>query len=144
MITNLQQIRRAHEEILRKTDVAISRALDVGGSRIVSRARATAPRRTGVLANANEFRVVKTARGHLLRIQNTAPHAKFVEEGTKPHEITPKNAQALRFEIGGLTVFAKRVMHPGTRPTFFLRSSVQSSQATITVALQRALRQAAQ
>ena len=63
------------------------------------------------------------------------------EEGTRPHIIRPKRAKALRFQkgrympktnpggkfrgpgkvIGGKTVFAKQVHHPGTKPRHFTR-----------------------
>lgn len=63
----------------------------------------------------------------------SASYAADVEFGTKPHEITPKAAQALRFaaspagrrlsgapRAGAAVVFAKRVHHPGTKPYPFL------------------------
>jgi len=40
----------------------------------------------------------------------------YLEFGTRPHVIMPKNAQALRFLIGNSPVFAKKVFHPGTKP----------------------------
>jgi hypothetical protein len=61
----------------------------------------------------------------------------FVNDGTKRHEITPKNAKVLAFSSlsgpktqpnvigsgqgfrGGVIAFAKRVMHPGTKPRYF-------------------------
>lgn len=45
----------------------------------------------------------------------------FLEYGTKPHVIEPEDKEALRFEVGGDEVFAKRVYHPGTRPLGFVR-----------------------
>lgn len=45
-----------------------------------------------------------------------APYAGFVAEGTRPHQIVPVSAKALRFEVGGDVVFAARVNHPGTAP----------------------------
>lgn len=44
-----------------------------------------------------------------------APHALFVNLGTRPHEIRPKNKQALRWAGGGFFRFAKVVKHPGYR-----------------------------
>lgn len=48
-----------------------------------------------------------------------APHAHLVEFETKPHKITPKNAQALA--IGGQVV--REVDHPGTRAQPYMRPS---------------------
>ena len=40
----------------------------------------------------------------------------YVREGTDPHEIRPRFKEALRFEVNGEVVFAKKVNHPGTSP----------------------------
>jgi len=42
-----------------------------------------------------------------------APHAIFVQLGTRPHEIRPKNKKALRWASGNGFVFAGKVNHPG-------------------------------
>jgi hypothetical protein len=42
-----------------------------------------------------------------------APHAVFVQFGTRPHEIRPKTKKALRWARGGEFFFAKVVHHPG-------------------------------
>ena len=42
-----------------------------------------------------------------------APHAIFVQLGTRPHEIRPKNKKALRWASGNGFVFSKVVKHPG-------------------------------
>lgn len=66
-------------------------------------------------------------------VRSNSIHGDYVEEGTAPHIITPRNAQALRFLGGsgrisqpspnqriatraGGVVFAKVVHHPGTPP----------------------------
>lgn len=53
-------------------------------------------------------------------IKATAKHAKFVEGGTKPHEIVARRRQSLRFVMHGEVVFRKRVHHPGTKATHFM------------------------
>lgn len=40
----------------------------------------------------------------------------ILEYGSQAHEIRPKDAKALRFEVDGETVFTKLVHHPGTKP----------------------------
>jgi len=44
----------------------------------------------------------------------------FLNDGTKPHTIEPKNAKALRFVIDGKVVFAKKVEHPGIEARKFV------------------------
>lgn len=60
-----------------------------------------------------------------------APYASYVEEGTEPHTILPRNASALRFEVGGKTVFAKSVNHPGTKPNDFVSRSEELASITL-------------
>lgn len=49
-----------------------------------------------------------------------APYASHVEGGTVPHVILPKNGRYLKFNIGGRTIFATKVNHPGTKPFPFM------------------------
>lgn len=44
-----------------------------------------------------------------------APHALFRENDTRPHYIFPRIKSVLRFMVNGKWVFAKYVLHPGTR-----------------------------
>ena len=51
----------------------------------------------------------------------------YVHQGTRPHEILPVRAKALRFRVGGIHgsfVFARRVWHPGTKPNPFVKRTV--------------------
>lgn len=51
----------------------------------------------------------------------TAPHALMHHEGTRPHEIRPNPPRSvLKFTVGGKTVYATRVLHPGTRENKYL------------------------
>jgi hypothetical protein len=47
----------------------------------------------------------------------TTPQAEWTDKGTRPHDIRPRNKKALRFKVGGRTVFAKVVHHPGNDGT---------------------------
>lgn len=65
-------------------------------------------------------------------------YAVFVEYGTKAHTITPNDADALNFEVGGSEVFAQRVEHPGTEPQPFMRTAAEETQRRIDEAVQGA------
>lgn len=52
-----------------------------------------------------------------------ASHARFVNDGTRPHEIRARNARALRFVMNGSVMFRARVMHPGTAPRPFMMAA---------------------
>lgn len=59
-----------------------------------------------------------------------APHAPWVEYGTRPHEIRPKpGRKALRwFPGGGKAAFARSVQHPGTDPLPFFFADMDARQ----------------
>jgi hypothetical protein len=48
-------------------------------------------------------------------------YTRYVVEGTRAHEIRPKNSGVLVFKIGGMTVYAASVKHPGTAPNPFMQ-----------------------
>lgn len=61
-------------------------------------------------------------------VVSMADHWKYVEFGTNPHIILPKDKKALAWGknigAGKKEFVAKKVMHPGTRPQPFLRSAL--------------------
>lgn len=64
-------------------------------------------------------------------VEDHAHYALYVHEGTRPHTIQPRTAQALRFEIGGRVVFSKLVNHPGTKARPFLLNAGLRAAAEI-------------
>ena len=61
-----------------------------------------------------------------------AEYAPFVEFGTGPHLIEPRNRKALRFPVGERHVFARRVRHPGSKPyPFFYRNFEERKTAVL-------------
>lgn len=92
-----------------------------------STARALAPVRTGRLkASIHPDPVRRTGPWAIdTGVSADAPYAAPVHEGARPHVIRPRNARALRFEVEGRVVFARRVNHPGNRPNRFLAQAVE-------------------
>jgi hypothetical protein len=45
-------------------------------------------------------------------------------EGTRPHIITPKRHQAMRFTSGGRVIYTRLVKHPGTKPNRYLADNL--------------------
>lgn len=73
---------------------------------------------------ANSWRVQR--HGALVSsVDTSVAYALFVNEGTAPHDIYPKTARALRFTVGGRTVYAKHVHHPGTQGTHYIEQSIE-------------------
>jgi HK97 gp10 family phage protein len=70
--------------------------------------------------------------GKRYRVAGDAYYARFVEFGTKSHTLIAKRKVmrggkrgVFAFEVGGKTVFARSIKHPGTRPRPFLRPSLE-------------------
>lgn len=51
---------------------------------------------------------------------NRVGYALYMQKGTRPHVIRPRQAKALRFVMNGQVVYAAKVNHPGTRPRPYL------------------------
>ena len=71
----------------------------------------------------DSFKTTTRREGAELRttVTNSAAHATYLENGTRPHEIVPRRAKALVFVVAGNgkrggVVFAQKVHHPGTKP----------------------------
>lgn len=70
-------------------------------------------------------------------------HAAFLEYGTKPHDIFPKRKNALSWYIGskpkpqgymgnpGSWALAKHVRHPGTKPKYFFKRTLEDNETKI-------------
>lgn len=100
--------------------------LDRLGDRIDANARRRVNVRSGGLKRSIGHRVFRRGNSLVLREQATAPHAKYVHDGTAPHEIRARNARALRFywPKAGRVVYFKRVQHPGYKGNPFLRDAI--------------------
>ncbi len=97
---------------------------------VLEAAKAAAPVRSGNLrdslytSNINAFGDM--ASFHLL---SDVPYARFVEEGTRAHDIYPRDAGALFWE--GAAHPVAMVHHPGTRADPFLERAVAASTPEI-------------
>lgn len=101
---------------------ASMRELRVVAPQVVNRAKILAPVDTGRLRAAigpPQYSRTLTFRAQAT-INVNVDYAKFVHDGTRPHIIRPRRAQALRFTVGSQVVYARVVRHPGTRARPFL------------------------
>lgn len=109
------------------------------GLSTVAEAKRLVRRRTGNLGRS--IHVAEVDAHHAL-VAASANYAGYVEHGTRPHEITPRAAQALRWaaspagrrlsgtpRVGAAVLFAKRVHHPGTKPYPFLLPGARAAVA---------------
>ena len=84
--------------------------------------KAETPVISGKLQKSTHHRITSSGGDQVLEITQNAKTKRgvsygiFVREGTKPHEIRPRDVKALHFFIGGREVFVMKVHHPGTKP----------------------------
>jgi hypothetical protein len=125
VITNLAEIRARHARFLRQHDLMVEAELAKGAAAGVqySRDHTGFQNQTGKTAHATEGQVIRSSRGHLLRLKTGSKIGRFMDQGTKAHPIKAKRG-LLHFYWGkvGRWVHAKRVQHPGTRAYQFIRT----------------------
>ena len=101
--------------------------------------------------------------GKVFLDEGVAPYGKYVHDGTRPHQIRPKNKSALHFVIGGRSVIVPKqknsywvgqaaanpqatfswkgyVEHPGTKKDQFLYEALARQADKITATVQRAVK----
>lgn len=69
-------------------------------------------------------------------IGSNEQYAAYVEGGTKPHKIRPRNAKVLAFQGAGGTVFAREVNHPGTPAANMFGDALEASEGAIRASVQ--------
>lgn len=72
-----------------------------------------------------------------------APHALFVNFGTKPHIIRPKDKKALRWVMGNRFIFAKFVRHPGYKGDAYILDAAADAMAQFKQIVDQATKDAA-
>ena len=77
------------------------------------------------IARSTEYKIIRTARGRLIKILNTAKYARPLEKGHKPFFLKPRSGKTLRFVMNGKVAFSRGHMIPETQPTFFLKTATQ-------------------
>lgn len=76
-------------------------------------------------------RIVQDVGGIVVYVGSDHPIALMHHEGTRPHEIRPRKAQVLAFEMNGQIVFATVVHHPGTKPNRYLTDPLRQVMASV-------------
>jgi len=93
-------------------------------NRVQAETRREAPQITGALRTSTVWEQATPPAADVLAyiIESRAPYASFVDAGTRPHKIYPRNASVLRFVAGGRVRFATMVNHPGNKARNFFGS----------------------
>lgn len=152
---DLGQIKRIHQHLVAELAREIDRVTDSKKLTLVAQRAITDNRdivaRTGNLTRRTKAKVIKTGKGRVIKVSNAAKYAWAQDQGSglygpkrSKYVIRPKRAKALRF-IGrdGNVVFAKRVEHPGVKPTRFLYHAADTTGRTLRGWLVTAMHRAA-
>jgi hypothetical protein len=142
VITNLDAVQQAHDKLLSQTSAGITLELADAGKFAVDyvKTHPTFTPRSGELQAKTQW---VARRGHIIRIQNTAPHAHAIESGARPHVIEARRAKALRFVSRGKVVFRRRVNHPGNKPYKFLYRATNAAGRVLGQGLENRMQRAA-
>jgi hypothetical protein len=115
----------AVDRMLRGRNGPVSNDLQKRARRVARRSRQLAP---GTMK-----RKITTSidTGHV-RVNLDHPAALFVLKGTRRHDIRKgkvwRGRKVLRFQMGGRTVFARWVKHPGNKPNNFLARALRETR----------------
>lgn len=66
----------------------------------------------------------------------------LLENGTNPHMIYPKNSTVLAFDIDGMTIFAKKVNHPGFVAMPHFKPALDKNEKTYLDNIDKAIKEA--
>lgn len=111
--------------LLRMRGGRVERKLRERTARVAAIARSEAPGSMGLYIS---WKIQEAPRGLQGVIVCDHPAVRYVLDGTRPHIIRPRRVKALRFDVGGRTVFAKIVHHPGTRSDPFLQRALREGR----------------
>jgi phage gpG-like protein len=99
--------------------------------------------RTGSLRSSINLEVTATASDVSATVGTNVRYARYHEFGVgHPWLIEAKNAKALRFTVGGRTIFRRRVTHPPLAERSFLRSALADVAPQIEEELREAVAEA--
>ncbi len=101
------RMKKKLEDVISREKLA--KFLEESAKFVFAEVRERAPVRTGKLRGS--IALIKVHDLHYV-VGSPLEYAVYVERGTRPHIIRPKRARALRFVVGGETVFAARVVQP--------------------------------
>lgn len=138
-IPNIAQFTAAFEQYPEVSLPILQKALSAAGAVLAKNTtRSTVPWRTGFLTQSFAAQMV----GLVLRWYPTASYARYVQFGTAPHMIFPKDRMALFWP--GAEHPVRSVRHPGTRGQDYMGAIIKASQEDILGTFEKALEQITQ
>lgn len=110
---------------LTNRDGMVGRHLGKIGRKIVTGAKMQVGVQTGQLRRSIKMEHVYYTSGAAIKVGSTLSYAHLHHEGSRPHLITPKNGEFLKFGRGTRVIYARQVAHPGTKPNRYLSDQLR-------------------
>lgn len=114
-----------YNKLLNEPDGEVGRYLERRGRLIVIAAKRQVGVKSSRLRESIRMTRHKSIRGQYVRIGSRNRVSLIHHEGTRPHAILPDRHKALRFSNSGRMVYARSVMHPGTKPNRYLSDNLR-------------------
>lgn len=95
------------------------------GKAIETGAQAQVHVRTGQLRRSIKTEHVYFPTGAAVKVGSNLHYAYLHHEGSRPHIITPKNGEFLKFGRGTKIIYARQVAHPGTKANRYLSDQLR-------------------
>lgn len=113
---DISKLANALKQTAAQSNVTTQQVLIQSANHILAEMEVRVPVKTGVLRHSLSIRV-EGDRVIIGPDPALAPYGGYVEFGTKPHEIRPKQKHGvLVFYINGRKIVTRHVNHPGTKP----------------------------
>jgi hypothetical protein len=102
----------------------VGRDLDRRARKVQAAAVLQAGFKTGALKSSISVTQSRELYGQSAKIGSSLSYALLHHEGSRPHLINGRNGGMLRFTSRGRVVYARQVMHPGTKPNKYLADNL--------------------
>ena len=126
------------EELAKKVPKAMGIAVNYSGADLEGNLQENSPVNHGALQGSWDRRTIGR---YSQLIFSSKEYALVVSEGSDPYEIYPDESQALKFQVNGNTVFAKKVEHPGIEGTGYIPESIDQTRDRVDEFVDMALKE---
>lgn len=116
---------RGINELFNSQDGDVHKYVESLAKKVVILAKRYVGKRTHALEESIGYRMYRVGDGIAVSVEAKDDIALLHELGTRPHIILPRHGRALRFKSRGRVVYARIVLHPGTRPNPYLVTALR-------------------
>jgi hypothetical protein len=117
------------DDLRRQLERKTQRTASASAREIETRLKRTGPFVSGNMNANTTARSRATTAGAAIDVEVNTPYAHIVARGQRPHVIEPRrDGGVLVFDVGGRTVYARSVNHPGAQGNDWWTSTIRDSR----------------